>query len=152
KLAPGNPVGITIVTSVYPTIELPKNWKKLGEGVEVETVADILDAEIDEALTSIRRARAKADDAGSSVADGGALQRDGAKPEQIPSKESAYPESADAAGGKLAEPQNLPELNDEFAQSLGGFTDLADLKQKLKDNIKSEKEQQAKDKRRGKII
>jgi FKBP-type peptidyl-prolyl cis-trans isomerase (trigger factor) len=132
KLAPGNPVGIVVRTTVYPNVEVPKNWKKLGEGIEVETVPDILDAEVDEALTSIRRARAKADAGGVSSAEGGG--------------------DSSGAEAKLAEPDNLPELNDEFAKSLGGFTDVADLKQKLKDNIKSEKEQKAKDARRGKIV
>lgn len=119
KLAPGNPVSVVIHTSVYPTIELPKHWKKIGEGVEVETVADILDAEVEEALTSIRRAHAK-----------------------------AATENAD----KTAEPEALPELNDEFAKSLGKFEGVEDLKQKLRENMKVEKEQKSKEARRGNII
>ena len=155
KLAPGNPVGITIVTSVYPTIELPKDWKKVGEGIEIETVADILDAEVDEALTSIRRAHAKAQnqqETESVSADGGAPQRDGARTEQISSKKSEYPEAAADAESKLAEPENLPELSDEFAKSLGKFEGVEDLKQKIKENMKSEKEQKARDTRRGKVV
>jgi len=141
KLAPGNPVGIIIRTSVYPTVEVPKHWKKLGEGIEIETVPDILDAEVDEALTSIRRARAKAD----------------GMPEQEPAQNlssgSGEPgQDSASASSKLAVPQTLPELNDEFAKSLGQFEGVEDLKQKLRDNIKMEKEQKAKDTRRGKII
>ncbi|MEA1929587.1 MAG: trigger factor [Patescibacteria group bacterium] len=45
-----------------------------------------------------------------------------------------------------------PELNDEFAKSLGKFEGLADLKTKLKENIKRDKEMKARDKRRLKII
>jgi FKBP-type peptidyl-prolyl cis-trans isomerase (trigger factor) len=156
KLAPGNPVGITIHTSVYPTIELPKNWKELGKGVEVETVPDILDAEIDEALTSIRRARAKVPTEPAQNPASGISASASATPEQkLPGADRVQAQGSDgdvSAEAKLAHPENLPELNDEFAQSLGGFTDLADLKQKLKENIKNEKEQQSKDKRRGKII
>ncbi|MBY0294024.1 hypothetical protein K2Q08_01675, partial [Patescibacteria group bacterium] len=130
KLAPGNPIGVTVTTSVYPTVELPKEWKKVGEGIEIETVADILDAEVDEALTSIRRARAKSE-------------------AQTEPTENSTPASAET---KLAEPENLPELNDEFAKSLGNFEGLEDLKQKIKENMKSEKEQKARDSRRGKIV
>ena len=129
KLAPGNPVALVVHTTVYPTVELPKAWKKIGEGIEIETVPDILDAEVDEALTSIRRARAK-----------------------VP---TATAEAA-AEGEPLATAQvsdaDLPVLDDAFAQSLGGFTDVADLKQKLKENMKQEKDQKARDARRGKII
>ncbi len=121
KLAPGNPVAIVVRTSVYPEISLPKNWKKIGEGVEVETVVDILDAEVDEALTSIRRAYAKS---------------------------NSNPQGEE----KTAEPENLPELTDDFAKSLGDFTGVEDLKQKLRSNMKTEKEQKAKDARRGKIV
>jgi FKBP-type peptidyl-prolyl cis-trans isomerase (trigger factor) len=132
KLAPGNPVGIVVRTTVYPQVEVPKNWKKLGAGIEIETVPDILDAEVDEAITSIRRARAKASAGGVSSAEGGG--------------------DSSGAEAKLAQPENLPELNDEFAKSLGNFADLADLKQKIKENMKSEKEQKTKDARRGKIV
>lgn len=40
----------------------------------------------------------------------------------------------------------LPDINDEFARSLGQFTDLADLKTKLKDNIAED--QKAREKER----
>jgi trigger factor len=132
KLSTENPIGITIRTAVYPNVEVPKNWKKLGEGVEVETIADILDAEVDEALTSIRRAHAKANAGGVSSAEGGG--------------------DSSGAEEKLAEPESLPELNDEFAKSLGNFESVDDLKQKIRDNMKQEKEKKAKDTRRGKII
>jgi FKBP-type peptidyl-prolyl cis-trans isomerase (trigger factor) len=109
KLAPGNPVGITIKTAVYPTIALPKTWKELGKGVEIETVPDIIDAEVDEALEQIRKAKTESDSA-------------------------------------------APVLDDAFAQSLGNFKDLAELKVKLRENMKAEKGQKAKEKRRGAII
>ncbi len=39
-----------------------------------------------------------------------------------------------------------PELNDEFAKSIGGFKDLADLKEKMKEQIGMEREQKQKEK------
>lgn len=48
--------------------------------------------------------------------------------------------------------RELPQLNDDFARSLGKFSDLKDLRQKLKENIKLEKELQEKERIRAKII
>ncbi len=48
--------------------------------------------------------------------------------------------------------REIPELNDEFAVSLGHFKDLSDLKEKIKENIKFEKEFKEKEKIRIKII
>ncbi len=145
KLAPENPVGIVVRTSVYPTIELPKKWKEVGKGVEIETVADILDAEVDEALTSIRRAHAKAQpqqEPAQNLSSGSGEPGEG----------SASASAEVSAEEKMAIPENLPELNDEFAKSLGKFEGVEDLKQKIKENLKAEKEQKARDSRRGKIV
>ncbi len=48
--------------------------------------------------------------------------------------------------------REIPELNDEFASSLGSFSNLNDLHEKVKNNIKFEKELKEKDKNRIKII
>lgn len=139
KLAPENPVGIVIRTSVYPTIELPKKWKEVGKGIEVETVADILDAEVDEALTSVRRARANAN----------------LTEQELGEKKSGLPGAGDPRTFSEQDPAKeevLPELNDEFAKSLGSFEGVEDLKQKIKENMKAEKEQKARDTRRGKVV
>lgn len=146
KLAPGNPVGITIHATIYPTVTLPKTptggWKNFAGKIETETVSDVLDAEVDEALNKIRAARATVP---TSTTDS-------------LSKTSADEVDSSAAGqqGNAAESTSsatvLPTLDDAFAQSLGQFADLADLKVKLKENMKQEKEQKAKEARRGKII
>lgn len=44
--------------------------------------------------------------------------------------------------------EELPEVNDEFAKSFGGFKDLAELRAKIKENILREKDQNESDKRR----
>lgn len=49
-------------------------------------------------------------------------------------------------------PEELPALDDAFAKSLGNFTNLDDLKAKIKENLKAEKEQKARDKRRGEVV
>lgn len=60
--------------------------------------------------------------------------------------------SATSTPESEVKPEDLPPINDAFAQSLGAFTDLADLKAKMKENLHMEKEQKAKEARRGKII
>ena len=57
----------------------------------------------------------------------------------------------DKGESKGVEPE-LPEFNDEFVRALGPFKDVADFKDKLKANIKLEKENQQKEKTRLKII
>lgn len=53
------------------------------------------------------------------------------------------------AGGEGAP---LPELNDEFAKSLGAFETLDALKEQIKKGIGEEKQRSARDKRRGALI
>ncbi len=53
---------------------------------------------------------------------------------------------------KSVREKELPELNDDFAKSLGHFTDLKDLKEKLKKNIQIEKDHKEKERIRIKII
>lgn len=54
-----------------------------------------------------------------------------------------------AAAGEGA---SLPELNDEFAKSLGAFENLAALTEQIKKGITEEKARAARDARRGKLI
>jgi FKBP-type peptidyl-prolyl cis-trans isomerase (trigger factor) len=121
KLAPGNPVGISVRTTIYPDVVLPKDWRTLSKDIPEEPAPAVEDKEIDEALEAIRKAQAKANDP------------------------SATPQSE-------VTPENLPPIDDAFAQSLGNFTDLADLKSKMRQNLEQEKAQKARDTRRGKII
>ncbi len=132
KLAPGNPVGITVVAAVYPLVTLPKDWQEIAGKVAVDTVPDVLDSEIDEALEQIRKARAAKDETQAVDA----------------STETATDSATETTEKKTA----LPALDDAFAQSLGQFADLSDLKTKLRENMQQEKVQKAKDTRRGKIV
>ena len=122
KLASKNPVGLHIHTAVYPEVKLPKNWQDIAAKVPKEANADVTEKDVEEALTSIRRAHAKA--------------------------QSQVPVAPDA---EMKE-EELPALTDEFAKSLGNFMGVTDLTEKLRANMVEEKGQQARDKRRGKII
>ncbi len=48
--------------------------------------------------------------------------------------------------------KDLPELNDEFVKKLGDFKDVEEFKNKLKENIKHEKEHKVKEKKRLEIL
>lgn len=113
KLAPGNPMGLTVRATVYPEVTLPKDWKNTGEKIPLEQAERATDEETDKTIESVRQARK-------------IKKEDGTE-----------------------EP---PELNDEFAKSLGAFATVAELKEQVKKGIGEEKERGAKDARRGKII
>lgn len=64
--------------------------------------------------------------------------------------ESIQKNYASANGMKADE--KLPELTDEFVKTLGEFTDVADFKTKLKDNMLKEKEHKAHEKKRLELV
>jgi FKBP-type peptidyl-prolyl cis-trans isomerase (trigger factor) len=78
--------------------------------------------------------------------------------EQVPTEEAAAAtdEEVDKTLEELRQSRmkddKLPELNDEFAKSVGAFTDLENLKEQIKKGIGEEKAREARDKRRGKLI
>jgi FKBP-type peptidyl-prolyl cis-trans isomerase (trigger factor) len=123
KIAPGNPVGIVINTSVYPEILLPKNWKTTSEKIPAEAAALATDEEVEQTIESLRKSRAVA-------------------PTPVEGQDPP------AGGGEPV----LPLLDDAFAKSLGAFDTVQALKDQIRKGITEEKERTAKDTRRGKII
>ncbi len=57
KLAPGNPVGLTIRTAVFPEIKLP-DYKKIAEGTKKDTPTETTEEERTQALDAIRASKA----------------------------------------------------------------------------------------------
>jgi len=57
KLAPQNPVALTIRTTLYPEVELPKNWKMTGERVALEPSLHATDEEVNQTLESLKESR-----------------------------------------------------------------------------------------------
>ncbi|OGI65651.1 hypothetical protein A2642_00360 [Candidatus Nomurabacteria bacterium RIFCSPHIGHO2_01_FULL_39_10] len=139
KLARKNPLGFKIKTSVLPVIKLP-DYKKLAKKI----IADITDAEkdltvtekeLEDTIMDIRKSRAP-------------KKHITTPPQPLPKGEGQVPSPSGKAGDEV----ELPEFNDEFVKALGPFKDIADFKTQLKENIKLEKENQAKEKTRLKII
>ncbi len=63
KLTAGAPVSLTIRTAVYPTVEVPKDWRKIAQKVPAETPADVTDEEVAQTLESLRKHRKTTDEA-----------------------------------------------------------------------------------------
>lgn len=116
KLAPNNPVELTLRVSVYPEVNIPKDWKELHTTIKADEVLPATHEEVAKTLETLQKNKASA---------------------------------AKAPDGQAAP---LPELNDEFAKSLGAFENLDMLKAQIKEGITEEKARAARDARRGKLI
>jgi trigger factor len=109
KLAPNNPMGFKIKTSVLPEVKLPDYKAIARENKNKDIKVEVNQEEMEKTIEQIKKMRTPKDAA-------------------------------------------EPELNDEFVKTLGNFKDVEDFKNKLKDNIKLEKEAKEKEKQRIKII
>jgi trigger factor len=131
KLAPNNPVGLVVRAAIYPEVVLPKDWNKLAQKIALEAVLPATDEDVDKTLEQLRRNKV-----------GSPTEASGSR------KGPARPDDS----GHSGEGEAVPELNDEFAKSLGAFENLAALKEQIKKGVTEEKERAAKDARRAKII
>lgn len=133
KLARKSPLGFKIKTAVLPEIKVA-DYKKIakkivGEITEAEKNVVVTDEDLENTIMDIRKSRA-------------------------PKKHIATPPETSPHQGeeeKMPEPE-LPEFNDEFVKGLGPFENVEDFKDKLKINLKLEKENALKEKTRLKII
>lgn len=124
KIAPNNPIDFKITVAIMPEFKLP-DYKKIAKKINNEKVEpiEVTEKEIEDTITHIQKSNAP------------------------------HPEiNKDEKGVEKAEKPELPEINDEFVKKLGDFKDVADFKNKLKENIKKEKENKASEIKRVKII
>ena len=126
KIARKNPLGFKIKTAVLPEIKLA-DYKKVAKEVlasitDEEKSTEVTDEDLENTIMDIRKSRA--------------------------------PKKHISEGEEIKEPEkeDLPELNDDFVKNLGPFENVDDFKNKLKLNIKLEKENALKEKTRLKII
>lgn len=136
KLARKNPLGFKIKTATMPEIKMP-DYKQIAKKViseikEEDKNTEPTEKEVEDTIMDIRKSRAP----------------------KIHMKEEAEHVHKEGEEHKHEEPKEaeLPEFNDDFVQALGPFKDVKDFKEKLKENIKLEKENQAKEKTRLKIV
>ena len=130
KLASGNPVEFKAVFAVLPIFELA-DYRKISSSFAKASAdkerIEASDKELEDVLLQIRKNKAHFD-------------WHTAHPEE---KNHNHPEIKD---------EDLPELNDKLAQEAGNFKNLDELKEKVKENIISEKKIRNIEKRRAQIM
>lgn len=128
KLARKNPLGFKITATIMPEVKLG-DYKKTSKEINSEKEEEITvsQEEIDNTVLDIRRSRAPKVDMTKLTE------------EEIKKIE----ENKDS---------NLPEFNDEFVKAMGPFENTNDFLEKLKVNLELEKSNQAREKKRLKIV
>jgi FKBP-type peptidyl-prolyl cis-trans isomerase (trigger factor) len=130
KLAKGNPLEMTIKVTIMPEVELPPYKKIAKEAMKDEEKIEVTDKDIDEVVEELRKGRATQH-----------------------AHDHEEHDHSDPNHTHDVKPEDLPVLDDAFAQSFGGdFKTVAELKTKVADNLKLEKEQKAREKRRTAIV
>jgi FKBP-type peptidyl-prolyl cis-trans isomerase (trigger factor) len=129
KLARNNPLGFKITTAVLPEIKLA-DYKKVAKKVlgavkDEEKNIVVSDVDLENTIMDIRKSRAP----------------------KVHMAEAQEPKE-----GEVQPEPVLPEFNDEFVKGLGPFENVEDFKNKLRENIKLEKQNAQKEKTRLKIV
>src|SRR3989344_220992 len=124
----GKPLTFTARAALAPKIELPDYKKIAKKHTDKKEGVVVSDEEHAQALTHLRRERARID-----------------KIEAGTEAQKAAEES------RAADVKDLPELDDAFVQSLG-YESAEKFSEVLRTNIKTEKEMQAREKRRALIL
>ena len=125
---PGKPLVLSARAALAPKVELP-DYKKIAKKIhEAKEEVSVSDEEHAQAMTHLRRERARID--------------------KIESGSDAQKAAAEAQA--LAE-ADLPVLDDMFVQTLG-YESTEKFSEALRSNIKTEKEMQAREKRRAALL
>ncbi len=131
KIAPENPLGLSITVAVLPTITLP-DYTTIAKTKNTEKQSvTITDADLEEQIKDILRRKAAFDRRQQKAAAKAASEAS-----DLPTPETVEPPIENEAD------LPIPELTDEVAQGLGQpgqFTDVADFKQKLREHLTIEK-------------
>lgn len=128
KIAEGADLGFKITTAVLPDFKLP-NYKKIAkeENKKEASKPDVTDEELDKAVLELRQMRAHQE-----------MHERG--------------EEHDTHNHNEFAEEHLPELTDEYVKNFGPFKDVADFRDRLKENIIKEKENRNRDARRMAIV
>lgn len=130
KLAKGNPLEMTITVTLMPEVTLPSYKKLAQEASKDDEKVEVTDKDIQDVIDELRKGRA-----------------------QQHAHEHEEHDHSDPNHTHDVKPEDYPALTDEFAQSFGdGFKTVADLTAKVGENLKLEKEQKVREKRRTAIM
>ncbi len=147
KLARKNPLEFKIKTAILPHITLP-DYKTIAKDIsasvtDAEKNVVVSDDDVENAILDIRKSRAPRTHVTEVATEENKETPENTEPKVEPARNAS--DIADAGG-------ELPEFNDEFVKNLGPFENVKDFKNKLKINLKLEKENAQKEKTRLKII
>lgn len=131
KLAKGNPLEMTITVTLMPEVDLPSYKKIAAQAVkDTDEKIEVTDKDIEDVIDELRKGRA-----------------------QQHAHEHEEHDHSDPNHTHDVKPEDYPPLDDAFAQSFGpDFKTVDDLKSKVSENLKLEKEQKSREKRRTAIV
>ncbi len=129
KIALGAPLEFKIKVTVMPEVKLA-DYKKIAKKENEKEIKpeEVTEKQVEETIEEIKRMYAHQN------------------PSEVKNSELHGASHTHDENCKHEETK-LPELNDEFVKKLGQFSDVADFKIKLKENIAGEKEMKARDKK-----
>ncbi len=136
KIARDNPLEFKVTVTVMPEVKLPDYKKIAKEECKDKKEVSLTEEEVDKSVEELRKLRARS--SMSHTHDDGTVHEGPDHDAEGKEKEHELPE--------------LPELNDEFAQSFGDqFKTMDDLRSKVRENMLMEKKIIEEDKIRVKI-
>jgi len=143
KLAPNNPLGLSIIVSAVPEIKLP-DYKSISKEINKKKPDDkVSDEELGDKIKEIQKQKHDYDRLQNSTE-----KTDGSSPK---SKDGESVESKKENGNN----DELPELTDEYVKTLGQpgqFNSVEDFKAKLREHLEIEKKRDNASSHRAKII
>ena len=141
KIAKGNPLGYKIITATIPVLALPDYVSIARKIFDDSRKKEIMveEKEVDDLIMELRRRRAHVEQSAKKKAETGLLVEEGKEQVQDIKEEKTKEE-------------DLPLFDDAFVKTLGEFETVADFKEKMKANIKLEKESAEKETARFKTI
>jgi len=154
KIGKGSPLEFKIVTAVLPEIKLPDYKKIANEQIKKgdytkEITVDDKDAE--KTILELRKMRAQQNRGEQTKKENNNHEGHENMTEEEHTKAHSEPASTDASQGGIPESE-YPAFDDEFAKSFGNFKTADELKEKIRGNLKMEKEVEQKDKLRLVIV
>ncbi len=134
KMVPGSELEFKAIVPVLPEdIQLP-DYKEIAKQVfqNEKQEVKVEEKDMEEAINWLRKTKAQ-------------------KSEES-TQENGSDTDSETEGGSTNEEENLPELNDEFAKSVGDFNNVEELKENIREGLLQEKEQQENQRLRLKVI
>lgn len=127
-----------------PEVKLD-DYKKIAkaENAKETKTPEVTDKEVEDVILNIQKNIAHQKMHAESGEDEHTHNHDHSSPERSEGSESNKASATTA---------DLPPVDDEFAKMIGGFKDVADMKEKIKENIAMEKAMKEKDKKRTEIL